>query len=143
MHGMADKVLCDEAMIHHVKERTRKKIDHHTFQCWAFSKAPSRIPQTVFLTFVKNEIEGHRDAQVHFVRHAHVFKVLIHIVVVEDLMFYHYPRQELIDDGKIPRREFVWRMGHPDEDLDVDDSRCLSTLMWLKTSYFITTHVRS
>jgi hypothetical protein len=112
---MADKVLCDEAMIHHVEERTRKKIDHHTFQCWAFSKDPFRIPQIVFLTFVKNEIEGHRDAQVHFVRHAHVFKVLIHIVVVEDLMFYHYPRQELIDDGKIPRREFVWRMGHPDE----------------------------
>jgi hypothetical protein len=38
----------------------------------------------------------------------HVFKILIHIDVVEDLLFSHYPREELIVDEKIPWRDFVW-----------------------------------
>jgi hypothetical protein len=65
---IADKILCDEAIIHHVEEDTRKKIDLRTFQCWAFSKEPSRIPQTVFLTLVNKEIDCFKDSQVHFVR---------------------------------------------------------------------------
>jgi hypothetical protein len=34
------------------------------------------------------------------VRNAHVFRVLIHLEVVEDLMFYHHPREDLLVDGK-------------------------------------------
>jgi hypothetical protein len=34
--------------------------------------------------------------------------VLIHIDAIEDLLFYHYPREELLADGKIPRRGFNW-----------------------------------
>jgi hypothetical protein len=41
-------------------------------------------------------------------RKGHVFKILIHIDVVEDLLFSHYPREELIVDEKIPWRDFVW-----------------------------------
>jgi hypothetical protein len=41
---IANKILCDEAMIHHVEEGTRRRLDHRLYQCWAFSKDPSRIP---------------------------------------------------------------------------------------------------
>jgi hypothetical protein len=39
---------------------------------------------------------------------AHVFRVIVHIDVVEDLSFYHFPRDDLIADGKVPWREFSW-----------------------------------
>jgi hypothetical protein len=62
---------------------------------------------------------------IHFVRPrgvktTHVFKILIHIDVVEDLLFYHYPRDEMIADGKVPWRDMVWHYGLPDGDLDED-----------------------
>jgi hypothetical protein len=50
-----------------------------------------------------------------------VFKVPIHIDVVEDLMFYHYPCEELLVDGKVPRRDFVRKYGVSDGDLPNDD----------------------
>jgi hypothetical protein len=57
--------------------------------------------------------------QVHFVRpreaiKGHVFKILIHLDVMEDLMFYHYLREEPLADGKVPLREFPWQYGQPD-----------------------------
>jgi hypothetical protein len=83
---LADKFMCDEAIVHHVEENTRKKVDFRVFCCWAFSKDMSWIPQVVFLTMSSFEVEAHRDAQVHFVRprgmkHSHIFKILIHIDV--------------------------------------------------------------
>jgi hypothetical protein len=38
--------------------------------------------------------------------------------VVEDLCFYHYPREELIADGKVPWRDFIWQYGRPDGELN-------------------------
>jgi hypothetical protein len=110
---IANKVLCDEALILHIDEDTMSRVDHRTFDCWAVSKDPSRIPQMVYLSLAEFEADLRRAAQVHFVRprgtkSAHVFRVLIHIDAVEDLMFYHYPREELIEDGKVPWREFRW-----------------------------------
>jgi hypothetical protein len=35
-----------------------------------------------------------------------VFRVLIHVDIVEDLLLYHYPRDELLTDGKTPWKEF-------------------------------------
>jgi hypothetical protein len=97
-HEIADRVLCDEAIIHHVEENTRRNLDQCMYQCWAFSKDPSKIPQTMFLTLTMKELEVGCVGQVHFTRpkgmkKAHVFKVLIHLDVVEDLLFYHYPRE--------------------------------------------------
>jgi hypothetical protein len=43
--------------------------------------------------------------------------------VVEVLLFYHHPHEELMADGKIPWRKFKWQLGHPDGDLiDEEDS---------------------
>jgi hypothetical protein len=58
-----------------------------------------------------NEADPYRRPQIQFVRpremkRAHIFKVLIHIDVVDDLAFYHYLREELLVDGKTPWREF-------------------------------------
>jgi hypothetical protein len=53
--------------------------------------------------------------------HGNVFKILIHIEVVEDLLFYHHPREELIADGKVPWREFNWRLGCEDGELEEEE----------------------
>jgi hypothetical protein len=45
--------------------------------------------------------------------------VLVHIDVVEYLLFYHYPWEQLIADGRIPWRDFFWQFGRVDGDLDV------------------------
>jgi hypothetical protein len=94
----ADKILGDAAIIHHVEECTRRRADQRAYHCWAFSKDPSDIPQTVFLTLTNFEVDPYSAAQIHLVRsrgteNANVFKILIHIDVVEDLIFYHYPRE--------------------------------------------------
>jgi hypothetical protein len=103
---LADKVLCDEALIHHVEEDTMDRYDQRTFNCWAFTKDPSRIPQSVFLSLLTPEVEiGNRELvqlSRRAVKKCHVFKVFIHIDVVEDLLFYHHPREELIAGGKVP-----------------------------------------
>jgi hypothetical protein len=96
------------------------------FECWAYSKDPSRIPQVVYLSLAKHEPDSIRSAQVHFVRPrsvkwSHVFRVLVHIDVVEDLLFYHYPRNELIVDDKIPWRDFRWQYGRADGELEEDE----------------------
>lgn len=125
---IADKVLCDEAIIHHVEEETRKRLDHRAYRCWAFSKDPSSIPQTVYLTLAKHEPDPKRNVQIHFnrprsMKAGFVFRVFIHIDAIEDLMFYHYPREELIADGRVPWRDFHWQYGRPDGDLDDADDR--------------------
>jgi hypothetical protein len=40
-------------------------------------------------------------------KQCHIFKVLIHIDAVEDLMFYHFSREELIADVKVPWKDFA------------------------------------
>jgi hypothetical protein len=47
---MAERVLRDEAVIHHVEQATRRREDFRFYSCWAFSQYPSRIPQVVYLT---------------------------------------------------------------------------------------------
>jgi hypothetical protein len=59
--------------------------------------------------------------QIHIIRprgfkQRHVFKVLIHIDV-EDLLIYHFPREELLEDGKVPWKEFTWQYSRADGDL--------------------------
>jgi hypothetical protein len=105
-------VLGDASIIHHVEECMRKRTDQRAFQCCAFSKDPSNLHQIIFLTLTKYEAVSQWDAQIHLVhprgfKNAYMFKVIIHIDVVEDLMFYHYPREELIANGKVPWRDFT------------------------------------
>jgi hypothetical protein len=47
--------------------------------------------------------------------------VLIHINVVEDLLFYHHPCEDLIEDGEVPWKDLAWRPGHTDGELEEDD----------------------
>jgi hypothetical protein len=121
-----EKVFGDEAFIHHVEEATVDRSDQHSFNCWVFTKDPLRIPQMVFLSLLCYEIDPWKHDLVHFsrprsIKHSHVFQVLIHIDVVEDLLFYHYPREELIADGKVMWKEFMWRSGHADGDLEEEE----------------------
>ncbi|GJN32815.1 hypothetical protein PR202_gb21346 [Eleusine coracana subsp. coracana] len=121
---IADKVLCDEALIHHVEEDTRLRVNQRVFECWALSQDPSRLSQVVYLTLAKHD--PRRNAHIQFSRPrgmnpGHVFKIFIHIDVVEDLMFYHFPREELLADGKVPWRDFTWEFGRADGELTHDD----------------------
>jgi hypothetical protein len=123
---IADKVLCDEAIIHHVAEDSLRCTDQRVFECWAYSKHPSRIPQVVFLSLAMHERDPMASAQVHFVRPrsakwSHVFRILVHINAVEDLLFYHYPREELIVDSKVPWRDFSWQLGRADGELEGEE----------------------
>jgi hypothetical protein len=121
-----EKVMCDEALIHHVEEASVDRSDQRSFNCWVFTKDPSRISQTVFLSLLSYEIDPWKHDLVNFsmprsVKHTHVFQVLVHIDTVEDLLFYHHPREDLIKDGKVPWKEFAWRSGHANGDLEEDE----------------------
>jgi hypothetical protein len=88
---VADDVLCDEAIIHYVNEETMDKSDQRSFNCWAFSRDPSRIPQEVLLTLTNHEGSLMDRTRVHFsrlreVKQDHVFRVLVHIDTIEDLL---------------------------------------------------------
>jgi hypothetical protein len=122
---LANSIFGDDVVIHHVEEETRRKLDHRAYSCFTFSKDPSKIPQMVFLTLTEWE-PNVISTQIHFVRpreavKGHTFKILIHLDVVEDLMFYHYPREELVVDGKIPWCEFSWQYGQPDGEGDIEE----------------------
>jgi hypothetical protein len=41
---VAEKVLCDEVLIHHVEEAMMDRSDQCSYNCWVFTKDPSRIP---------------------------------------------------------------------------------------------------
>jgi hypothetical protein len=45
----AEKVLCDEAVVHHVEAETVDHSNQSAFKCCVFCKDPSRIPQVVYL----------------------------------------------------------------------------------------------
>jgi hypothetical protein len=86
-------------------------------------KDPSRMPQIVFLSLAKHDPNLAPHAQAHAarprgVKSNHIFKVLVHIEAVEDMLFYHYSREELVADGNIPWWEFKWQMGKMDGDLE-------------------------
>jgi hypothetical protein len=80
----------------------------------------------VYLSLVNTELNNRGCLQVHFVRprglhNAHVFRILIHISVVEELLFYHHPRNELLDEGKIPWREIHWQYEKANGELGEED----------------------
>lgn len=123
---VVEKVLCDEASIHDIEEETSRRMDQRAYRCWTFTKDPSAIPLTVYLTLAKHDPDLRRIARVHFMRPRKIkfgcaFRVLIHIDAVEDLMLYHYPREELIQDDRVPWRDFHWQYGRADGDIDEED----------------------
>lgn len=80
----------------------------------------------VYLTLACHEEDPRRNVQVSFalpqgMKSGHVFRILIHIDTVEDLLFYHYPREELLADGRVQWRDFHWQLGRADGELDEDD----------------------
>jgi hypothetical protein len=103
-----------------------RQLDQRVFQCWVICKDPLKVPQMIFLSPAKYEPDPRRSAQVHFARprqalDCHVFKILIHIDAIEDLLFYHYPREELIVDGKILWMDFKWQFGRMDGDVNEEE----------------------
>lgn len=40
---IAEKALCDEAIIHHVEEASRRRIDQRVYVCWTFTLYPGSL----------------------------------------------------------------------------------------------------
>jgi hypothetical protein len=117
------KILGDEALIHHVDNTSRRREDFRFYVCWAFSQNPSCIPHVVYITLSDALGDPQLPINLHFthphsVKHDQVFKVLIHIDSVEDLLFYHHPPEQLNADGRVQLRELCWIPGRPNGELD-------------------------
>lgn len=67
-HDVAKKVLCDEAVIHHIDADTLRRTDQRAYVCWAFCQDPNSIPKVVFLTLVRREGVLRQEPQIHFTR---------------------------------------------------------------------------
>jgi hypothetical protein len=93
---VVEKVLCDEAVVHHVEAETVDKSDQSAFKCWVYCKDPSRIPQVVFLMLTSVDQPYLFNSPVQFnrpkvIQRSHVFRVLLHIDAIKDLIFYYFP----------------------------------------------------
>jgi hypothetical protein len=126
LQDIVEKVVGDDAVIHHVDQSTRRRTYMRFFVCWAFCQNPSQLPQLVYLTLTDRLGDPNIEAQLHFTRprntkRGQVFKVLIHLDSVEDLMFYHQPLDQLRADGQVQLREFRWIPGRPDGDIEDED----------------------
>jgi hypothetical protein len=55
---VVEKVVCDEALIHHVEEASVDRSDQRSFNYWVFTKDPSKIPQTIFLSLLSHELDS-------------------------------------------------------------------------------------
>jgi hypothetical protein len=125
---MAERVLGDEALIHHVDQASRHREDFRYFVCWVFSWNPSRIPQLVYLTLSDRLDDPRLEAQLHFsrprnIRRGQVFKVLVHIELVEDLHYYHHPPEQLNAESKVQLHELRWCPGRPDGHIEEEVDR--------------------
>lgn len=61
----ASRILCDEAIIHHVDEETRRWTDQRAYVCWTFCQDPNLIPRVVYLTLVMRTGEIREEQQVN------------------------------------------------------------------------------
>jgi hypothetical protein len=80
----------------------------------------------VYLSMAEHKANPAWNERVHLVRPReaisnNVFRILVHIDVVEDLMLYHFPREELVADGKVPWCDFSWQFGKPNGDLQEEE----------------------
>jgi hypothetical protein len=71
---VVERIMCDEALIHHVEEESADRSDFRSFNCWVFCKDPSRIPQSVFLSLPIYELEYLRLGPIQFSRPREVKK---------------------------------------------------------------------
>jgi hypothetical protein len=122
LQGIAERAVGEQVVIHHVDQTSHRKIDLRFFICWAFCQNTTRIPQVVYLTLSDIFGDPSLDAHLHFshprtVNQGHVFKILVHIDTVEDLLFYHHSPDQLRAEGRVQHREFHGLSGSPDGDL--------------------------
>jgi hypothetical protein len=125
---VAARVIGPTCAIHYVEGYTRRRDRTRTYDLWAWSSNPSKIPKRVMLTISdpdRDEYEHNDDsAQYHDSpprgrKRGDVFRLHVHLDVVEDLSFHggsfhggHGGRDD--HPNRKPRREFLWSYGKPD-----------------------------
>uniref|UniRef100_K3YDK5 DUF4283 domain-containing protein n=1 Tax=Setaria italica TaxID=4555 RepID=K3YDK5_SETIT len=122
--AVAAQVIGQHCAIHFVEEQSRRQERTRTYDLWAWSSNPSKIPKKVLLTVTdpdreqqpidvpRNLVEMHLDPPRGF-KGAYNYKLHIHLDVVEDLSFLH-GRGGGGGHYRKPRREFLWNYGAAD-----------------------------
>jgi hypothetical protein len=100
---VAEKVLCDEAVIRHVEQDRLGQIRE------SIGKDPSRVPQVVFLSLLEHDADPRRSVQVHLAKpratlNSHVFKILVHTVSK-----WFYDTSTGVATEAVPLWFFCWR----------------------------------
>ncbi|CAN6222634.1 unnamed protein product [Urochloa humidicola] len=117
---VAAKVIGQHCAIHYVEGPSRRQDCTRTYDLWAWSANPSKIPKKVLLTITDpdREIVTDEDMELYHdpprgFKGAFDYKLHIHLDVVEDLSFFAGKGG---GDGhnRKPRREFLWNYGAPD-----------------------------
>ncbi|CAO2194966.1 unnamed protein product [Urochloa humidicola] len=117
--AVAAKVIGPTCAIQFVEGYSRRRDRTRTYDLWAWSSNPSKIPKKVILTITDpdREVSGndddvhHRDLPQGRKRGLE-YKLHLHLDVVEDLSFHGGPGSGT--GNRKPRREFLWNYGAPD-----------------------------
>lgn len=109
--GVAAQIIGSHCAIHFLEEETSLRRRTRTFDLWAWCSDPNKVPREVWLTITDPD----SGVVVHPVRpigikHGLLYKVLIHMEVIEDLSF-------TLGGGGGPgrkrRRVMEWHYGVP------------------------------
>ncbi|CAN6276845.1 unnamed protein product [Urochloa humidicola] len=117
---IAGKVIGQNCAIHYVEGPARRQDRTRSYDLWAWSANPSKIPKKVLLTITDpdREIPTGDDVELYHnpprgYKGAFDYKLHIHLDVVEDLSF-SGGRGGGDGPNRKPRREFRWNYGVPD-----------------------------
>ncbi|CAN6374717.1 unnamed protein product [Urochloa humidicola] len=115
---VAAKVIGQHCAIHFVEGSSRRQDRTRTYDLWAWSSNPSRIPKKVLLTITDPDrelaagdaVDLHHDPPRGF-KGALDYKLHIHLDVVEDLSFLGGGGGREALHNRKQRREFLWNYG--------------------------------
>ncbi|CAO2191243.1 unnamed protein product, partial [Urochloa humidicola] len=115
------KVIGPNCAIHYVEGQSRRRDRTRTYDLWAWSSNPSKIPKRVMLTITDpdrehtaaDDVELYYDPP-HGIKGALDYKLHVHFDVVEDLSFLDGRRGREGPPNRKARREFLWNYGEMD-----------------------------
>ncbi|CAO2046085.1 unnamed protein product [Urochloa humidicola] len=115
------KVIGPNCAIHYVEGQSRRRDRTRTYDLWAWSSNPSKIPKRVMLTITDpdrehtaaDDVELYYDPP-HGIKRALDYKLHVHLDVVEDLSFLDGRRGREGPPNRKARREFLWNYGEMD-----------------------------
>nr|TKW39910.1 hypothetical protein SEVIR_1G210900v2 [Setaria viridis] len=122
LEEVVTQVIGQHCAIHYIEEAARRQERTRTYDLWAWSSNPNKIPKKVLLTIadpnreqpatdiLRHLAELNHDPPEDF-KGAYDYKLHIHLDVVEDLSFLWGRGGGDGPRNRKPRREFLWKYG--------------------------------